>query len=124
MAEWLFGGLHDRSQPVWVEPLHSQIKLISLVPYDMCINIGLHIIFLYRYFTVIGGGKDLNPVEMESQRGEYVLAHNGWVMNADPLINFAAEGSQVKLNHVLEQHTYTHTHTPTHTKGVYSENVV
>ena len=44
---------------------------------------------------MIGGGKDLNPVEMESQRGEYVLAHNGWVMNADPLINFAAEGSQV-----------------------------
>ena len=60
---------------------------------------------------MIGGGKDLNPVEMESQRGEYVLAHNGWVMNADPLINFAAEGSQVKLNHVLEQHTYTHPHT-------------
>ena len=49
----------------------------------------------YRYFNVIGGVKDLNAVEMESQRGEYVLAHNGWVMNADPLVNFAAEGSQV-----------------------------
>ena len=47
---------------------------------------------------MIGGSKDLNAVEMESQRGEYVLAHNGWVMNADPLINFAGEGSQVKIS--------------------------
>ena len=52
-----------------------------------------------RYFNVIGGSKDLNAVEMESQRGEYVLAHNGWVMNADPLINFAGEGSQVKISY-------------------------
>ncbi len=46
---------------------------------------------------MIGGSKDLNAVEMESQRGEYVLAHNGWVMNADPLVNFAGEGSQVRI---------------------------
>ena len=70
---------------------------------------------------MIGGGKDLNPVEMESQRGEYVLAHNGWVMNADPLINFAAEGSQVKTK---PRFRTAYIHTRTHTKGVYSENVV
>ena len=44
---------------------------------------------------MIGGSQDLYWAEVESQRGEYVLAYNGWVMNADPLINFAAEGSQV-----------------------------
>ena len=50
----------------------------------------------YRYFCLVGGGgKDLHPQEVETQRGEYVLAHNGWVMNADPLVNFAAERSQV-----------------------------
>lgn len=32
---------------------------------------------------------------METQRGQYVLAHNGWVMDADPLVNFAAEGTKV-----------------------------
>lgn len=47
------------------------------------------------YFTVLGSGEDLRWAELESTRGEYVLAHNGWVMNADPLVNFADEGSQV-----------------------------
>ena len=54
-----------------------------------------------RYFCVVGGGKDLLWQEMESQRGEYVVAHNGWVMNADPLINFAAEGSLVYFQREL-----------------------
>ena len=48
-----------------------------------------------RYFSVVGGGSDLGWEELESQRGQYVLAHNGWVMNADPLVNFAAEGTTV-----------------------------
>lgn len=48
-----------------------------------------------RYFSVVGGGNDLVWEELESQRGQYVLAHNGWVMNADPLVNFAAEGTTV-----------------------------
>jgi len=47
----------------------------------------------YRYFYVVGGGQDLGAEELESARGQYVLAHNGWVMNADPLVNFAAEGT-------------------------------
>ena len=44
---------------------------------------------------MIAGGADLQLAEIESSRGEYVLAHNGWVMNADPLVNFAAEGTKV-----------------------------
>ena len=34
---------------------------------------------------------------METPRGEYVLALNGWVMNADPLVNFAGSESQVHM---------------------------
>ena len=45
---------------------------------------------------MLGGRQDLRGAELESTRGEYVLAHNGWVMNADPLVNFANEGSQVR----------------------------
>ena len=44
---------------------------------------------------MVGGGNDLGWSDLESPRGEYVLAHNGWVMNADPLVNFAAEGTKV-----------------------------
>ncbi len=54
------------------------------------------LIFLIRYFCVVGGGSDLEWDELETQRGQYVLAHNGWVMDADPLVNFAAEGTKVE----------------------------
>lgn len=54
-----------------------------------------------RYFCVLGSGEDLHWQDVESQKGEYVLAHNGWVMNADPLANFAAEGCQVYLERGL-----------------------
>lgn len=54
-----------------------------------------------RFFIVVGSGQDLHWREMETQRGEYVLAHNGWVMNADPLVNFAEEGSQVYFQREL-----------------------
>ena len=49
---------------------------------------------------MVVGSVDLAPGEIEGTRGEYVLAHNGWVMNADPLVNFAAEGSQVSPPYV------------------------
>ncbi len=49
---------------------------------------------------MVGGSVDLAPGEIEGTRGQYVLAHNGWVMNADPLVNFAAEGSQVSPPYV------------------------
>ena len=44
---------------------------------------------------MVGSGGDLQWRDMDTQRGEYVLAYNGWVMNADPLVNFAGQGSQV-----------------------------
>lgn len=47
----------------------------------------------------MGGGAELTWEEVESSKGQTVAAHNGWVMNADPLKNFAAEGSQVTLDH-------------------------
>ena len=56
---------------------------------------------LDRYFTVVGGGPDLSWVDIESPKGKSVLAHNGWVMNADPLANFAAPGSQVYFQREL-----------------------
>ena len=69
----------------------------------------LHLrIFLFRYFSVVGGGNDIGWEELESQRGEYVLAHNGWVMNADPLVNFAAEGTTVTCMYTCMQHTCMH----------------
>lgn len=54
-----------------------------------------------RYFVVAGGGPDLSWVEMEGARSKNVLAHNGWVMNADPLVNFAEKGSQVYFQREL-----------------------
>ena len=49
----------------------------------------------YRYFVLVGAHQEQNLSwkEIESNQGRYVLAHNGWVMNADPLVNFAKEGS-------------------------------
>ena len=60
---------------------------------------------------MLGEGEDLKGAELESTRGEYVLAHNGWVMNADPLVNFANEGSQVLY--------YTHTLMHAYSSGIH-----
>ena len=63
---------------------------------------------------MVGGGNDLGWEELESQRGQYVLAHNGWVMNADPLVNFAAEGTTVSQYHQDSGHWALHSNQLVH----------
>lgn len=46
----------------------------------------------FRYFTDFS--KDVNTLEeaenvIFSEEGAFIMAHNGWVMNSDPLIDFA-----------------------------------
>lgn len=54
-----------------------------------------------RYFT--GDFKSVTEIEEEiySDRGRFIMAHNGWVMNCDPLQNFAAKGSNVYIRREL-----------------------
>ena len=50
----------------------------------------LTIAFSSRCFVSVDGRNDLHCQERD---GEYVLALDGWIMVADPPVNFAAEGS-------------------------------
>ena len=44
---------------------------------------------------MLNDGDDLTTEEIEGKGGCNVVAHDGWVKNADPLVNFAAPGSLV-----------------------------
>ncbi|KAL0277777.1 UNVERIFIED_CONTAM: hypothetical protein PYX00_004943 [Menopon gallinae] len=53
-----------------------------------------------RYFT--GEFLDYNTIEKEVlEKGKFVMAHNGWVMNFDPLKNFATREFNVYLRREL-----------------------
>ncbi|XP_030750314.1 glycogen debranching enzyme isoform X2 [Sitophilus oryzae] len=58
---------------------------------------------VYRYFTDYGSPITLSEYEeiMYSENGKYLMAHNGWVMNSDPLKNFAAAGTKTYIRREL-----------------------
>ncbi|XP_024943750.1 glycogen debranching enzyme [Cephus cinctus] len=58
---------------------------------------------LPRYFTDYGAPRSLAEREaiMYSEMGCYLMAHNGWVMNSDPLKNFADPDSNVYVRREL-----------------------
>ena len=61
-----------------------------------CLTITIRtVIFIYRYFYVMKDGDDLTNEEIEGEEGRMVVAHNGWVMDADPFVNFADPSSLV-----------------------------
>ena len=42
-----------------------------------------------------------NDLHCQERDGEYVLALDGWIMSADPPVNFAAEGSNIYFQREL-----------------------
>ena len=57
----------------------------------------------FRYFTDYGNPESIKEHEnaMYGKNAKYIMAHNGWVIDADPLDNFATLGSNVYLRREL-----------------------
>lgn len=70
-----------------VDPCGPKIPLVtknnSLVP---------------RYFEELNGAQES---DVFTEKSKYIMAHNGWVMNDDPLKNFADPGSNIYLRREL-----------------------
>ncbi|XP_050313135.1 glycogen debranching enzyme isoform X2 [Anthonomus grandis grandis] len=58
---------------------------------------------VYRYFTDHGSPQSLKEAEetMYSEDSKFIMAHNGWVMNSDPLKNFADAGTKTYIRRDL-----------------------
>lgn len=58
---------------------------------------------LFRYFTDYGKPKTIEEYEniLFSTDSKYLMAHNGWVMNADPMGNFADSNSNIYIRREL-----------------------
>ena len=58
--------------------------------------------FILRYFYQAFPEASLEKEEeMMKEKGEHILAHNGWVIGDDPLRNFAEPGTLVYLRREL-----------------------
>lgn len=55
--------------------------------------------FIFRYFTDYEG--ETAEEVLHSLNGQFVMAHNGWVMGGDPLKNFAGPDSNTYLRREL-----------------------
>ena len=76
---------------------HFNSKFLNVRQLPACVC-SLHI----SYFFNLSGNILLTEEEVQdASKGERILSHNGWVMGADPLKNFAAPDSQVYLRRQL-----------------------